>query len=81
MNSLVYNNGKLISGIIRIYFNLFKGSWDGTAKIWDLSTGLCEETLEGHKHAVCVTLLCNGIILTGSSDKCIRFWSKTDKYT
>ena len=33
------------------------GSWDGTAKIWDVSTGQCKKTLEGHTHAVSVLTL------------------------
>ena len=42
------------------------GSWDGTAKIWDVETGKCKETLSGHSHAVATLSLPNGIILTGS---------------
>ena len=53
---------------------LVSGSWDGTAKIWDVSTGKVKETLEGHSHAVCVLTLPNGITITGSQDKKIRLW-------
>ena len=50
------------------------GSWDGTAKIWDVETGKCKETLSGHSHAVATLSLPNGIIITGSQDKKIRMW-------
>lgn len=42
------------------------GSWDGTAKIWDVETGKVKETLAGHTHAVSVLSLQNGITITGS---------------
>ena len=50
------------------------GSWDGTAKIWDVKTGQCKSTLEGHSHAVSVLTLPNGVTITGSQDKKIRLW-------
>lgn len=50
------------------------GSWDGTAKIWDVETGQCKHTLEGHAYAVSVLTLANGITITGSQDKKIRLW-------
>ena len=53
---------------------LVSGSWDGTAKIWDVETGQCKHTLEGHSHAVSVLTLPNGITITGSQDKKIRLW-------
>ena len=52
------------------------GSWDGTAKIWDVETGQCKQTLEGHSHAVSVLTLPNGVTITGSQDKKIRLWYK-----
>lgn len=45
---------------------LVSGSWDGTARIWDTTTGKCTSVLEGHSHAVSVLSLPNGIIITGS---------------
>lgn len=50
------------------------GSWDGTAKIWDVETGKVKETLGGHTHATTVLTLPNGITITGSQDKKIRLW-------
>ena len=31
---------------------LFSGSWDKTIKVWDVSTGACVQTLEGHSCSV-----------------------------
>lgn len=53
---------------------LVSGSWDGTAKIWDTTTGECKATLEGHAHGVSVLTLPNGITITGSQDGKIRLW-------
>jgi len=46
---------------------LISGSWDGTAKIWDLQAGACTETLGDHENGVCVLGLPNGDIATGST--------------
>ncbi len=35
-------------------FFFVSGSWDGTAKIWNLNTGLCCATLDGHENTVSV---------------------------
>lgn len=53
---------------------LVSGSWDGTAKIWDVETAQVKHTLGGHSHAVSVLTLPNGITITGSQDKKIRLW-------
>ncbi len=36
---------------------LVSGSWDGTAKIWDVETGKVKETLSGHTYATTVLTL------------------------
>ena len=33
---------------------LISGSWDGSAKIWDVAGGACVTTLAGHENGVCV---------------------------
>jgi WD40 repeat protein len=52
------------------------GSSDGTAKLWEVATGLCIRTLRGHRDAVnSVSLSQDGrIALTGSSDRTLRLW-------
>ena len=55
---------------------LVSGSWDGTAKIWDIETGKVKETLTGHTHAVSVLALDNGSIITGSQDGKIKIWHR-----
>jgi phospholipase A-2-activating protein len=49
--------------------HLISGSWDGTAKIWDVAKGEVLQTLEGHENGVCVLGLPNGDIATGSTGR------------
>jgi len=46
---------------------LLSGSWDGTAKVWDVSAGSCVATLSGHENGVSVLGLPNGCVATGST--------------
>ncbi|CAN0532217.1 unnamed protein product, partial [Ectocarpus sp. 8 AP-2014] len=39
---------------------LISGSWDGTAKVWDVAGGVCVVTLGGHENGVCVLGLPDG---------------------
>ncbi len=52
------------------------GSWDNTIKIWDLETGQCRATLEGHSDGISsVAITPDGKrILSGSFDKSVRVW-------
>jgi WD40 repeat protein len=54
---------------------LVSGSWDATAKIWDLESGEASATMGGHSYAVTVCILENGLIITGSQDGALRLWS------
>lgn len=56
---------------------LVSGSWDATAKIWDLESGNCVKTLEGHAYAVTVFINSRGEILTGSQDGNLHLWTST----
>ena len=59
---------------------LASGSWDKTARLWDLATGACLATLEGHAQAVWAVLpLPGGRLLTGSADRTIRLWDDAGK--
>lgn len=67
---------------------LVSGSWDGTAKIWNVASGYCMATLSGHENTVSVCSLpakssSIGRVVTGSagiargnviSDHSIRIW-------
>ena len=52
---------------------LLSGSYDGTARVWDIESGKVKFTLTGHTNAVTVLSLQNGIIITGSARE-IRLW-------
>ena len=54
--------------------SFISGSWDGTAKIWNINTGECAHTLKDHSYAVAVLALPNNIYITGSQDRRLRFW-------
>lgn len=54
---------------------LVSGSWDGTARVWDIREGKEVLKLEGHSHAVSVLGVVQlDLIVTGSQDKCLNFW-------
>jgi phospholipase A-2-activating protein len=51
---------------------LVSGSWDGTAKIWDLSTSTCIQTLGPHENGVQVLALTNGLVATTSTGESVN---------
>lgn len=53
------------------------GSNDKTVKVWELDTGICVGTLEGHQKQVdCVAISPDGawIASTGFTDETVRLW-------
>jgi len=51
------------------------GSRDKTVKIWDVRSGKCLRTLEGHENTIwSMALTLDGKVITGSSDHTIRIW-------
>ena len=57
---------------------LASGSADKTIKIWDVTSGKCVRTLEGHKHAVVsLQVLGNNQLASGSGDCDIKIWDVT----
>ncbi|RYY37114.1 hypothetical protein EON62_01325 [archaeon] len=48
---------------------LLSGSWDGTARVWDVASGTCVHVLEGHENGTCVVGLPNGNIVVGSTGR------------
>lgn len=55
---------------------LVTGSTDGTAKVWQVASGCCHQTLRGHTGAVlCLVLDTHShTAFTGSTDATIRAW-------
>jgi WD40 repeat protein len=52
---------------------IFSGSFDGTIRVWDRATLSCTKILTGHLGGVCTMAVCNGRLVSGSSD--IRVWN------
>ena len=51
------------------------GSKDDYLKVWDVVSGECLHTLEGHSSWVsCVTAIDSKTIVSGSNDKSLKFW-------
>jgi WD40 repeat protein len=52
------------------------GSWDKTIKVWDLASGLCERTLDGHSNIVMSVALstCGKHLVSGGYDHTIKVW-------
>ena len=60
---------------------LVSGSKDGTIKIWDLSTGQCQHTLEGHSHDIWkVALREDGRIISGDVHGGLKVWDHQNGY-
>lgn len=52
------------------------GSWDTTARVWDLNTGKVKYLMKDHSYAVATCALPNERYITGSQDRKLRFWEK-----
>ena len=55
------------------------GSYDGTARVWKLSSGQCVRTLRGHEEAVSGVTLGNTKAFTVSYDGTLRMWDQSWK--
>ena len=52
------------------------GSDDGTMKIWNMSSGVCERTLTGHEGCVfALVFLGDGRVCSGSRDGTMKIWN------
>ncbi len=58
---------------------LVSGSWDGTAKVWDIASGATLLTLAGHRGSVNSAAYSpdGATIVTGSDDGTVRIWDAT----
>ncbi|GLD96122.1 hypothetical protein PINS_up004799 [Pythium insidiosum] len=78
-----HEGGVISLGLTHDRRYLLSGSWDGTARVWDLATQQCVHVLPDHENGVCVLGLPDGTIVTGSTgrqvgnlvvDFQLRFW-------
>lgn len=58
---------------------LISGSWDGSARIWDLKSSACKHILNSHQHAVTISIISQPntsefFLLTGSQNKSLFLW-------
>jgi WD40 repeat protein len=67
---------------------LLSGSWDATARIWDIESSTCLYILDSHENGVHVLGLPSGMIVTTSTGEAVngkpanfqvRFWDSTGK--
>ena len=56
------------------------GSYDTTAKIWNIKTGQCLRTLQGHFSQIYAIAFDGQRIATGSLDTSVRIWNPQDGY-
>jgi dynein assembly factor with WDR repeat domains 1 len=52
------------------------GSSDTSVKLWDVDSGVCKQTLEGHKEEIfsCAFNYNGDTIITASKDNTCRIW-------
>ena len=57
---------------------LASASQDSTVKLWDVDSGTCVKTLEGHTD--CVRSVCEvgGMLASGSQDSTVKLWPTTN---
>lgn len=73
--------GGFIEGVLGFEGRIIAScSSDHTVKIWELSTGECIKTLEGHRDVVQTLAFCptGSLIASGSADRTIRLWNLTE---
>ena len=60
--------------------SLISGNEDNTIKIWDINSGSCLDTLEGHENWVSSLVFSpdGKFLVSGSTDKTIRIWQKNN---
>ena len=67
--------------------SLVSGSWDGTARVWNVDSGECVQVLPDHENTTVVLGLPNGCIVTGSAGVAqnnsivgtkLRLWQKVN---
>ena len=54
--------------------HLISGHGDGRLRAWDVASGRCELTLEGHEGAIRAVTVCMGRLVSGSQDGMVKVW-------
>ncbi|EMC93856.1 hypothetical protein BAUCODRAFT_42721, partial [Baudoinia panamericana UAMH 10762] len=54
---------------------LITGSYDSTAKVWDINTGECVRTLTGHTMGIRALQFDEKKLMTGSLDNTVKLWN------
>ncbi|CAD8043223.1 unnamed protein product [Paramecium primaurelia] len=65
-------------GLLQENKHIISGSYDTTIKIWEISTGICQNTLNGHtKPVLCLQVLqqTQSMVVSGGEDGVIRGWN------
>ena len=68
-------NGHTPSAVFSVFAHnntIISGSGDNSIKIWDIKSGQCINTLNGHTHAVISVFAINKFIISGSDDNSIK---------
>ncbi len=50
------------------------GGIDGRVKVWDVYSGKCLMTMEGHTDKVSAVVVVDGRVISGSNDETMRVW-------
>jgi WD40 repeat protein len=58
---------------------LVSGSWDNSLKVWDLKTGECLATLQGHITQIINVVAYEGKMVSISRDGCMKLWDLENK--
>lgn len=56
---------------------VISGSTDTTVRVWDVSSGSCRWTLEGHTGAVLCLATHNDLLVSGGTDETVMIWDLT----
>mmetsp|Transcript_119741 Transcript_119741/g.382201 ORF Transcript_119741/g.382201 Transcript_119741/m.382201 type:complete len:760 (+) Transcript_119741:157-2436(+) len=71
-------HGGPVGSVVERGAQIITGSWDGTAKVWDVSSGAMSHSFEAGKNAITVAVLPSGEVVTGSQDGCLCVFRGTE---
>ena len=67
VRTLEGHSGGVLSLSVAPDGSLVSGSWDGSAKVWNVDSGACTATLGGMENAITVLCLPNGDVVAGET--------------